>query len=63
MNTHLKGRIIQNQGISYLVMHENDSAEDWLNVKSLGPKPEIRKMRREEVLSCLMGSGQARNRA
>lgn len=56
MNTHLKGRIIQNQGISYLVMHENDSSDDWLNVKSLGPKPEIRKMRRDEVLSCMTGS-------
>lgn len=56
MNTHLKGRIIQNQGISYLVMHENDSSDDWLNVKSLGPKPEIRKMRRDEVLGCMTGS-------
>ena len=57
MNTHLKGRIIQNQGISYLVMHENDSSDDWLNVKSLGPKPKIRKMRRDEVQSCLAGGG------
>ena len=63
MNTHLKGRIIQNKGISYLVMHENDSSDDWLNVKSLGPRPEIRKMRRDEVQSCLAGGGAVRKPA
>ncbi len=53
MNTHLKGRIIQREGVSYLVLHDNDSEDDWLRVKSVTPNPKILRMRREDVLSCL----------
>jgi hypothetical protein len=53
MNNHLKGRIIRHRGVSYLVLQDNDSATEWLQVKTVGPKPLVLRMRREDVLSCL----------
>ncbi len=53
MNNHLKGRIIQRDGVSYLVLQDNDTSAEWLRVKTVGPKPEVLRMRREDVLRCL----------
>lgn len=49
MYTELKGRIFRTQGISYLVLQEENESSEWLKVKSLNPKPEVRRMRAEEV--------------
>jgi hypothetical protein len=53
MNADLKGRIIRVGGAPYLVLQDNEKSAEWLEVKSIGPKPRIQRMRREEIMHCL----------
>lgn len=49
VHTHLKGRIFSAQGVSYLVLQEDDESPDWVRVSTLGPRREVRRMRVTEV--------------
>lgn len=53
VHTQLKGRIFSTEGVSYLVLQEESESPEWLKVKSLNPKPEVRRMHADEVRRCL----------
>lgn len=60
MNTHLKGRIFNSEGVSYLVLQDDDESPGWVRVRSLGPRRAVRRMRTSEVeraLPVLAGTG------
>lgn len=49
MHTHLKGRIFNTEGVSYLVLQEESASPDLLRVKALNPSKHVREMRAEDV--------------
>jgi hypothetical protein len=49
MRMLLNGKIIRHEDMSYLVLHDNESTTEWLRVKSICPKPEVKRMRREDL--------------
>lgn len=49
VHTNLKGRIFSTQGVSYLVLQDQDDSPDWLKVKSLNASRTVHRMRCEEV--------------
>jgi hypothetical protein len=49
VHTQLKGRIFSTEGVSYLVLQEETESPERLRVKSLNPRPEVRRMRIEDV--------------
>jgi hypothetical protein len=53
VHTQLKGRIFSTEGVSYLVLQEETESPDWLRVKALNPRQEVRRMSIEEVRRCL----------
>ncbi|MEZ5561080.1 MAG: hypothetical protein R3E86_21365 [Pseudomonadales bacterium] len=59
MNTHLKGRIFENKGISYLVLHEDTESAEWVQVRAMNSSRKLERMRTEEVARCLGGASQA----
>jgi hypothetical protein len=59
VHTHLKGRIVPLDGQSYLVLHDQDEASDWLKVRSLGSRREIKRVRHEDVEKAVRAALQA----
>ena len=53
MNAHLKGKIICHEGVSYLVLHDKETLDGWIRVKSIGPNPKVMRMTRAHVQRCL----------
>jgi len=49
MHTNLKGRIFSDAGISYLVLQDQGDSPEWLKVKSLNARREVRQMHLEDV--------------
>lgn len=49
VHTNLKGRIFSTQGVSYLVLQDQDDSPDWLKVKSLNASRSVHRMRCEDV--------------
>lgn len=49
VHTHLKGRIFNNEGVSYLVLNEENPSPELLRVKALNPGKQIQEMRAEDV--------------
>jgi hypothetical protein len=49
VHTHLKGRIFNTDGVSYLVLHHEADSAERLTVKSLCPRPEVKQMPVEEI--------------
>lgn len=49
MNTHLKGRIFNNQGVSYLVLQDDCPSPELIRVKELNAGKRVQEMRTEEV--------------
>lgn len=55
MHTHIKGRIVNMKGGSYLVLHEDAESPDWVHVKSLTPPRRVERVRLDDVVSCIPG--------
>jgi hypothetical protein len=53
VHTHLKGRIFNTEGVSYLVLQEQDDSPEWLKVKSLNSSRTVRRMHCDEVQKLL----------
>lgn len=60
MNTHLKGRIFNAEGTSYLVLWEAPDRPEWLRVKALNSQRTVLDMHVEEVEKYLIGDGRRR---
>ena len=50
MHTQLKGRIFNNAGVSYLVLHDEDESPEWVQVRALTPSKRVERMRADDVL-------------
>jgi len=53
MNAHLKGRIFQKRGVSYLVLQDDDPSDDYVLVRALTRDRRVERMPCELVTSCL----------
>ncbi len=49
MHTHLKGRIFNSAGVSYLVLHDDEESPEWVRVRTVTPEREVRRMRVTDV--------------
>lgn len=49
VNTHLKGRIFSNQGVSYLVLQDDCQSPDLLRVRELNAGKRVQEMRVQDV--------------
>lgn len=54
MHTHLKGRIFQAQGKSFLVLHEDAATPDAVRVREIGRRRSTESMRVEDVARHLL---------
>ncbi len=57
MNTHLKGRIFNAEGTSYLVLWEAPDRPEWLRVKALNSQRTVLDMRAEQIERYLIADG------
>ena len=53
MNSHLKGRIFERQGASYLVLHEDGESPDLVWVREMSAKRTVKLIRAELVEASL----------
>lgn len=53
MHTHLKGRIFQAAGTSFLVLQEDHESAEWVRVKELNAGRAVRSMRVDEIVARL----------
>ena len=49
MNSHLKGRIFERQGVSYLVLHEDGESPDLVWVREMSPRRTVKLIRADVV--------------
>lgn len=50
MHTHLKGRIFNAEGISYLVLPDNSENKERLRVKTLDGRRTVKEMKIEDIV-------------
>jgi hypothetical protein len=55
MNAHLKGRVFQKKGVSYLVLHEDAPSAEYVLVRALTRDRRVERMPCNIVTSCLFG--------
>jgi len=55
MNAHLKGRVFQKRGISYLVLHEDAPSAEYVLVRALTRDRRVERMPCNIVKRCLFG--------
>ena len=53
MNTHLKGRIFQTKGTSYLVLQHDGVSDDYVLVRALNSRRRVERMAVSKVMQSL----------
>jgi len=53
VNTHLKGRIFQTKGISYLVLQHDGVSDDYVLVRALNSRRRVERMAVSKVMQSL----------
>lgn len=60
MYSQLTDRVFTRAGTSYLVLHRDTDAPDWLWVKAINPAREVLRMHHDEIQRCLANPAAAR---